>query len=74
MKKQRERREASKHRESSAEDNLKRFAEMATGSEEGQRWCLRAKIDFASDNGCLRDPTIYRCRNEPHVKTGTKYK
>ncbi|KAH9496203.1 hypothetical protein Btru_010496 [Bulinus truncatus] len=27
-----------------------------------------------SDNGCLRDPTMYRCKNESHVRTGTKYK
>lgn len=45
-----------------------------SGSEKGQRCCVRAKIDMQSPNGCLRDPTIYRCKNEPHPRTGTKYK
>jgi hypothetical protein len=27
-----------------------------------------------SDNGCLRDPTIYRCKLEPHPRTKDKYK
>ncbi|KRT81232.1 tRNA synthetase, partial [Oryctes borbonicus] len=47
---------------------------MKEGTEIGQRCCVRAKIDMQSANGCLRDPTIYRCKNEPHPRTGTKYK
>ena len=35
---------------------------------------VRAKIDMQSLNGCLRDPTIYRCKPEAHPATGTKYK
>ena len=35
---------------------------------------MRAKIDMQSLNGCLRDPTIYRCKPEAHPATGTKYK
>ena len=31
-------------------------------------------MNMQSDNGCMRDPTIYRCKNEPHPSTGTKYK
>lgn len=23
---------------------------------------------------CLRDPVLYRCKNEPHLKYGDKYK
>lgn len=50
------------------------WQEMLKGSAEGQKCCVRAKIDMSSHNGCLRDPTIYRCKNEPHPRTGTKYK
>ncbi len=47
---------------------------MIKGSEEGQRWCIRAKIDMKALNGAMRDPTLYRCKPEPHVVTGDKYK
>lgn len=49
--------------------------EMKNGTERGLQCCLRAKIDYMSDNGCLRDPVIYRCKLEPpHPHTGYKYK
>lgn len=47
---------------------------MKNGTAKGQECCVRAKIDMQSPNGCLRDPTIYRCKNEPHPRTGTQYK
>ncbi|GFR95325.1 bifunctional glutamate/proline--tRNA ligase [Elysia marginata] len=50
------------------------WAEMKKGSEHGQKCCVRAKLDMNSDNGCMRDPTMYRCKNEVHVRTGSKYK
>lgn len=56
------------------ETNLAIWEEMKRGSEIGQSYCIRAKIDMNSDNGCLRDPTMYRCRSEEHVETGDKYK
>lgn len=56
------------------EKNLSIWNEMQKGTEYGQRCCVRAKIDMKSANGCLRDPTIYRCKNEIHPKTGDKYK
>jgi bifunctional glutamyl/prolyl-tRNA synthetase len=56
------------------EKNLAMWRDMVAGSERGQKCCLRAKLDMKSDNGCLRDPTIYRCKNEPHIRTGLKYK
>ncbi|EAU88705.1 glutamate-tRNA ligase [Coprinopsis cinerea okayama7 len=65
---------ASKHRDNSVEDNLKRFEEMKSGSEEGQRWCLRAKLSVDSPNKALRDPVIYRCNLTPHHRTGDKWK
>ncbi|PPQ98828.1 hypothetical protein CVT24_003382 [Panaeolus cyanescens] len=65
---------ASKHRDDSPEENLKRFEEMKSGSTEGQRWCIRAKISVDSPNKALRDPVIYRCNILPHHRTGDKWK
>lgn len=47
---------------------------MVEGTEYGKKCCVRAKIDMNSANGCMRDPTIYRCKPETHPKTGNKYK
>lgn len=47
---------------------------MILGTELGQKCCVRAKIDMQSTNGCLRDPTIYRCKPEYHPRTANKYK
>ncbi|XP_055526101.1 bifunctional glutamate/proline--tRNA ligase isoform X2 [Wyeomyia smithii] len=74
MKKEREERVVSKNRNNSFEKNLSMWKEMINGTEAGQKCCVRAKIDMSSANGCMRDPTIYRCKNEPHPRTGTKYK
>uniref|UniRef100_A0A182M1F8 Bifunctional glutamate/proline--tRNA ligase n=1 Tax=Anopheles culicifacies TaxID=139723 RepID=A0A182M1F8_9DIPT len=74
MKKEREERVESKNRSNTPERNLAMWAEMVKGSEAGQKCCVRAKIDMSSANGCMRDPTIYRCKNEPHPRTGTQYK
>ena len=59
---------------SAVEKNLEIWEEMKKGTEYGQRFALRAKLDYQSENGCMRDPTIYRCKPEEHVRTGTKYK
>lgn len=56
------------------EKNKKMWQEMLAGTPAGQKCCIRAKIDMNSHNGCLRDPTIYRYKNEAHPRTGTKYK
>ena len=50
------------------------WEEMKKATDIGVKCCVRAKIDMNSDNGCMRDPTIYRCKLETHVKTGDKYK
>ncbi|KAK7467382.1 glutamate--tRNA ligase [Stygiomarasmius scandens] len=73
---QHERREgiASAHRDDSIEDNLKHFAEMKAGSEEGLKWCLRAKLSVDDPNKAMRDPVIYRCNTLPHHRTGDKWK
>ncbi|XP_063159695.1 bifunctional glutamate/proline--tRNA ligase isoform X4 [Candoia aspera] len=73
MKMEREQRIESKHRNNSVEKNLHMWEEMKKGTEYGQTCCLRAKIDMNSNNGCMRDPTLYRCKNQPHPRTGNKY-
>ncbi|KAG8970859.1 hypothetical protein FRC03_000077 [Tulasnella sp. 419] len=65
---------ASKRRDTSVEENLKRFEEMATGSEEGAKWCIRAKISVDNPNKAMRDPVIYRVNTTPHHRTGDKWK
>lgn len=60
----------SKRRDESIEDNLKRFEQMLGGGEEGTKWFMRAKIDYQSPNGTLRDPAVYRCVNKAHHVTG----
>ncbi|XP_040841630.1 bifunctional glutamate/proline--tRNA ligase isoform X1 [Ochotona curzoniae] len=73
MKAEREQRLESKHRQNSIEKNLQMWEEMKKGSQFGQTCCLRAKIDMNSNNGCMRDPTLYRCKIQPHPRTGSKY-
>uniref|UniRef100_H3D2X2 glutamate--tRNA ligase n=1 Tax=Tetraodon nigroviridis TaxID=99883 RepID=H3D2X2_TETNG len=73
MKQEREQRLDSKCRNNTLEQNLKMWAEMKAGSERGQSCCMRAKIDMKSNNGCMRDPTLFRCKNTPHPRTGSTY-
>lgn len=64
----------SKRRDMGVQETLDRFRDMKTGSEEGRRWALRARIAYDSPNGTLRDPVIYRCNLTPHHRTGTEWK
>ncbi|KAI0860552.1 glutamyl-tRNA synthetase [Xylaria cubensis] len=64
----------SKRRDLSIDETLARFEEMKTGSEEGRRWAIRARIAYDSPNGTLRDPVIYRCNLQPHHRTGSQWK
>lgn len=61
-------------RDASTEDNLTHFEEMKQGTEEGIRWCIRAKISVDNPNKAMRDPVIYRCNALPHHRTGHKWK
>jgi len=74
MKVERDAKTQSKNWNNSVEKNLSMWKEMKAGSDSGTKCAVRAKIDMQSPNGCLRDPTIYRCKPEPHPSTGTKYK
>lgn len=73
MKTQRLKREANEYRTQSVEENLRLWNEMVNGTEEGEKCCLRAKIDIRHKNGTMRDPTMYRVKKMPHHRTGTAY-
>ena len=60
----------SPYRERSVEENLDLFQRMRGGEFEDGQHVLRAKIDMASPNMNLRDPTLYRIRRVPHQRTG----
>lgn len=65
----------SARRDASVEENMARFDEMCRGTDEGCRWCLRAKMSVDNPNKAMRDPVIYRCNVEiPHARTGTAWK
>jgi len=57
-------------RNRSVEENLDLFEQMKNGAvDEGTR-VLRAKIDMASPNMVMRDPTMYRIMKAHHPRTG----
>ena len=74
MREERLAKKESASRNSSTDENLRRWKEMIVASEEGQSCAARMKMDMSSDNGCLRDPVTFRCNLDPHHRTGTKYK
>ncbi len=63
----------SPYRERSAEENLELFRRMRAGEFEDGTCVLRAKIDMASPNMNMRDPTIYRIRRAHHHQTGDEW-
>ena len=60
----------SPYRGRSVEENLDLFARMRAGEFADGARTLRAKIDMASGNINLRDPTLYRIRKTTHQNTG----
>ncbi len=60
-------------RDRSVEENLDLFERMKAGEFDDGAHVLRAKIDMASGNINLRDPTLYRIRKIHHVRTGDKW-
>ena len=56
-------------RERSLEENLDLFERMRTGEFEEGGHVLRAKIDMASPNMLMRDPTLYRIKKVSHYRT-----
>ncbi|GJL65443.1 MAG: glutamine--tRNA ligase [Nitrospirales bacterium] len=63
----------SPHRIRSIEENCDLFARMRAGEFEDGAHVLRAKIDMASPNINLRDPTLYRIRRVPHYRAGSSW-
>jgi len=57
-------------RDRSIEENLELFEGMRRGDFDEGEYVLRAKIDMASPNMNLRDPTLYRIRKVAHQRTG----
>jgi glutaminyl-tRNA synthetase len=63
----------SPYRSRSVDKNLDLFARMRAGEFGDGTHILRAKIDMASPNLNMRDPTIYRIKRMPHHRTGDKW-
>ena len=63
----------SPYRTRSVQENLDLFSRMRAGDCEEGAHVLRAKIDMASPNINMRDPTLYRIRRVPHHRTGTDW-
>jgi glutaminyl-tRNA synthetase len=57
----------------SVEENLNLFQRMRAGEFENGSHVLRAKIDMASSNLNMRDPTMYRIRRATHHRTGDQW-
>ncbi len=60
-------------RDRSPADNLTRLREMRDGQHADGAMVLRAKIDMASPNINLRDPTLYRIKRAHHHNTGNTW-
>ncbi len=60
----------SPYRNRPVEENLDLFERMKAGEFENGARVLRAKIDMASSNLLMRDPTLYRIRKKSHYRTG----
>jgi len=60
-------------RDRPAAENLDLFERMRAGEFEDGTHVLRAKIDMASPNLNMRDPTLYRIRRATHHRTGDRW-
>jgi glutaminyl-tRNA synthetase len=60
----------SPYRDRPVAENLDLFARMRAGEFADGAHVLRAKIDMASPNLNMRDPTLYRIRHASHHRTG----
>jgi len=60
----------SPHRDRPSDESLDLFQRMRAGEFADGTHVLRARIDMASPNMNMRDPTLYRIRHESHHRTG----
>ena len=60
-------------RDRPAEESLDLFRRMRAGEFAEGQYTLRAKIDMASPNIVMRDPTMYRILYKEHWRTGKKW-
>jgi len=60
-------------RDRTVEENLDLFERMKKGEFEDGARVLRAKIDMSSPNLLMRDPIMYRIKNEAHHRTGDEW-
>ncbi|HZC66989.1 MAG TPA: glutamine--tRNA ligase/YqeY domain fusion protein, partial [Nitrospirales bacterium] len=60
-------------RNRSVAENLDLFARLRAGEFKDGAHVLRAKIDMASPNVNMRDPTMYRIRHVAHYRTGDQW-
>ena len=63
----------SPYRQRSVEENLDLFARMRAGEFPEGTHVLRARIDMASPNINMRDPTLYRILKATHHRTGESW-
>ena len=63
----------SPYRDRAVEENLTLLRRMRAGDFDDGTCVLRAKIDMASPNMNMRDPTIYRIRKVSHHQTGDEW-
>ena len=63
----------SPYRNRMVEENLSLFRKMRAGEFADGEHVLRARIDMASPNLLMRDPTLYRIRHVHHHRTGDKW-
>ena len=63
----------SPYRDRSVAENLDLFRRMRAGEFKDGEHVLRAKIDMASPNLIMRDPTLYRIRHAEHHRTGNAW-
>jgi glutaminyl-tRNA synthetase len=63
----------SPYRDRPVDESLDLFARMRSGEFPDGTHVLRARIDMASPNMNMRDPTLYRIRHADHHRTGSAW-